>query len=486
MKKQNFRLIDIVILLLILLTALTFRLYKINSPLADLHSWRQADTAAVARNFARDGIDLMHPRYDDLSSIETGIENPQGYRMVEFPLYNGIVATTYKLLPFFPLEVYGRLTTAFFSFVIIAIIYYLLFKEVSRFAGIIGSLVYAIFPFFVFFSRVILPETTALAFAFLSILFMYIYTQKNLGRYASFLFFIFSSIFFAIALLIKPTVIFYGISLLYLLVRKFRFDVIKKLETYLFFIFAFVPLLLWRMYIKNFPEGIPASDWLFTSVNTYQGLKTIFLRPAFFRWIFFERIGEMIFGAYLSFLFILGILRRNTKFFLHSLLISALIYLFVFEGGNVQHEYYQTLILPPLAIFIAIGVDFLWSLRKNLLPAGLTFLIVGIVGLASFFFSYYKIKDFYNVPSDLTTISRIIKTLTQPDDKIVTDRSGDTTLLYLADRKGWPAYSGNLDELKSKGYSYFVTANSDIISEFKTNKKYKIIFANNQFTIFAL
>jgi len=58
--------LDFIILFLILVAGLSFRLYKISSPLADLHSWRQADTSAVTRNFVKRGIDLSHPRYDDL------------------------------------------------------------------------------------------------------------------------------------------------------------------------------------------------------------------------------------------------------------------------------------------------------------------------------------------------------------------------------------------------------------------------------------
>ena len=101
---------DLLILLIITVLAIAFRLYKIDTPLADLHSWRQVDTAAVARNFARDGVNLLEPRYDDLTSIESGIENPKGYRFVEFPIYNAIFAVFYKYLPIVPIEVYGRLT----------------------------------------------------------------------------------------------------------------------------------------------------------------------------------------------------------------------------------------------------------------------------------------------------------------------------------------------------------------------------------------
>ncbi|MBI4226559.1 glycosyltransferase family 39 protein, partial [Candidatus Roizmanbacteria bacterium] len=190
---------DVVILFIILFLALIFRLYRISSPLADLHSWRQADTAAVARNFVKNGIDLFHPRYDDLSGRESGRENPQGYRMVEFPIYNAIIAFIYKLAPLIPVEVYGRLTTTLFSLVTIAIIYYLVFRENGSLTAIIASLTYAVFPFFVFFSRVVLPETTALASTFISILFLYLYKEKKISPFKEFIYFIGSVVFFALA-----------------------------------------------------------------------------------------------------------------------------------------------------------------------------------------------------------------------------------------------------------------------------------------------
>jgi len=66
------------------------RLYQINNPIADWHSWRQADTAAVARNYLRFGMDLLRPKYDDLSNIQSGKDNPLGLRMVEFPIYQAL------------------------------------------------------------------------------------------------------------------------------------------------------------------------------------------------------------------------------------------------------------------------------------------------------------------------------------------------------------------------------------------------------------
>lgn len=476
--------LDFFILFFILTIAFIFRLYKINVPLADLHSWRQADTAAVARNFVRNGFDLFHPRYDDLSNVQSGLDNPQGYRMVEFPIYNAIFAYLYKFMPIFSLEVWGRLTTAIFSLIIIAILYYLLLKENSRFSAIFGSFIYAVFPFFVFFSRVILPETTALAFAMISIFFFYLNIENKEKGVKSFIFYLLSLIFFICALLIKPTILFFLLPIVFLFFRKYKLKLINKLDFYLYFLIVFIPLVCWRFYIKNYPEGIPSSDWLFFSTNTAQGLKSILFRPSFFRWIFFERINNIILGGYLTVFMVLGTFIKQKKYLLMSFLISALGYIFIFQGGNLQHEYYQTLILPVLAIISGIGINFIFTAKKEFIsPVFISFFVFLLIGF-SFYFSYSRVKDYYQYSQELVQQANIIRSLTSIEDKIVTDRTGDTTLLYLADRRGAPAIFKEPIDLKSLGYKYLITSNDTQVK--RMGSDYEVIFKNEKFTLFKL
>jgi len=470
--------VDFIVLFLILLIATILRLYKINSPLADFHSWRQVDTAAVSKNFVNNGFDLLHPKYDDLSNVQSGLDNPQGYRMVEFPIYNAIFAFLYKVMPFFSLVVWGRLTSIFFSLIIIGIIYYLSLKEVSRKTAIFASLIYAIFPYFVFFSRVILPETTALSMVFISIFFLYI-------NPSSIIFIFLSGLFYSLSILIKPTAIFYGLALFYIFFKKTGLSIFKKPTIYLYFFLTILPLFLWRNYIKLFPEGIPVSEWLITSVNTGGQLQNIFFKPAFFRWIFFERINNLILGGYLTVFFFIGALLKQKRFLLHSLLISAFTFIFIFQGGNVQHEYYQTLILPVLAIFIGIGMSFFLTKSKNFFSPIFLGLIIIITISLSWFFSYYKVRDFYNYSSDLIQMAKIINSLTLESDKIVTDQTGDTTLLYLANRRGAPSVFKEPWDLKALGYTYLTTSSQDMINKMIENN-YKKIFQNNKLSIFAL
>ncbi len=479
MKKLDYFLIAIVLLI-----ALTFRFYKINIPLADFHSWRQADTASVARNFVKNGFNLLHPKYDDLSNIQSGKENPQGYRMVEFPIYNAIFGFLYKNFSFFSLEIWGRLTSIIFSLIIIAIIYYLLTKEVSRVAGFFASFIYAVFPFFVFYSRVILPENTALGFSMLSILFLYLLKNKKNNQFSNFIKYFLSAILFAISLLIKPTTIFFIFPIIYLFYKNYKWSFYKKIGFYLYFLISFLPLVLWRQYINQFSEGIPVNQWLLTSVNTDQGLQKIFFKPAFFRWIFFERINNLILGGYLTGFFILGMLTKQKNYFFFSFLISSLTYLFIFQGGNIQHEYYQILIFPMLTIFSGLGINFFVNNINKLLNPLIFYPALVIIIIFSWLFSFYQVKNYYNYSFDLIQQANIIKSLTDPQDKIITDKTGDTTLLYLSDRKGAPAIYKDPEELKKLGYQYLITENKDQINILKN--KYQTVFKNNKFIIFKL
>ena len=402
--------------------------------------------------------------------------------MVELPIYSAVIALFYKYLPITTLEIYGRFISAVFSMITIGVLYYFALKEKNRLAAIATAGIYAIYPFFVFFSRVILPETTAVACMMLALLFLSLSLNN---KKKSIMLFLFGGLFFAVSLLTKPTTIFYSFAAGYLFLQAYKFEIIKQWRPYVFFLIGLAPFILWRWYILQFPEGIPASGWLLTQVNTFEGPKEIFFRPAFFRWIFMERIGIAVFGIYSTVFFVLGAVGKYRNFFLHSILLSGFVYLFTFQGGNVQHEYYQTIALPMLAIIAGVGIANMFELPfKNIHKATLYPAIIVTI-LFSVVFSYYKVKDYYVFPNDLPHIAELIKTFTLPDDKIVTDRSGDTTLLYLADRKGAPAIYKSLEELHELGYTYLVTSNNGMKQELKS-RNFEIVIETDLYLIVKL
>jgi MFS family permease len=472
---------DILILSIILVIATAFRIYKINTPLADFKSTHQANIASVARNFTYNGFNLLEPKYDDISSVPSGIENPEGYRFTEFPLYSATFAVLFKYLPITSLEVYGRLTTVFFSLILISILYYFGLKEHSRTAGIFAALLYAILPIFVFFSRVILPYTMGLALMFISIWFLYLYLKSKKNHL---LYFICSIFFYGIALLVASNTFFYTIVIAYLFVATYKFDVFKKWQVYIFIIFGLIPFIAWRLYIVQFPEGIPDTTGLITSIRTSEGLVNIFFQPEYFKTMFMDRLGITILGIYMSCFLLLGLIGQFKKNFHLSMAASAFIFIILFQGANFGNEYQQTIILPAIALVCAIGIAQLIK-HSNTYNKLLLYPSILIVIMFSFFFSYIQIKPYYEYPNDLTQIAKLVTTFTKQEDRIITDTNGDTTLLYLADRKGAPSIYKEIPELQEMGYSFLVTDKKELTDELR-DSGLEVLVDNQKFSIIKL
>ena len=200
-------------LAIIIFLGLLARLYKIDSPIADWHSWRQADTAAVTRNFIKEGFNPFVPKYDDMSGVseKTPVINPQRFRFVEFPLYNIAV---YPLYLFFGPDVkFDRLISIIFSLGSIAFIFFIAKKYAGIAAGLLSAFTFALLPFNVFFSRTTLPEPTFIFFALGMLYFVDRWIEKSASWRMGF-------IFTALAFLIKPWAIFFFLPLLYSVLIK--------------------------------------------------------------------------------------------------------------------------------------------------------------------------------------------------------------------------------------------------------------------------
>jgi hypothetical protein len=283
-------------LAVIVIIGFLLRLYKIDNPVADWHSWRQADTAAVARNFFKEGFTPLVPIYDDMSAnSDTPGPNPHRYRFVEFPIYNSLVYSAYVLNGGID-ERLARLVSVIFSLFSMVFIYLIAKKAFGKFVGLISSLIYAVLPYSIFYSRVILPEPALVCFC----LGMFYFTQAFIEKGTVKLFLI-SSLFAALAFLIKPMAIFYLLPLgIWVLVKERNiFSLVKKYLPWT--ILVALPFVLWRIWINGHPEGIPASSWLLNG----NGIR---LRPAFWRWIVVDRFDREILSACGFVFFVMGLL----------------------------------------------------------------------------------------------------------------------------------------------------------------------------------
>ncbi len=407
------------LLLLILCLAFGLRLYRIDNPVADWHSWRQADTSAVSRNFLKQGFDILHPRFDDLSNIPSGLENPAGYRFVEFPLYNLLQALSFKLLPFWTLEMWGRLVSIFASLLSLTFLYLIVKRYLNERTALLTALFFGVLPFNLYYSRAILPEAMMVAMSLAAISFF----ERS---------WLVSAIFGSLAMLVKPFAVFLiGPAWLYLAWhQKPR----RFLNWPIYWLIVLLPFFAWRRWMVNFPEGIPANDWLLNTNN-------IRFKGAFFYWLFGERIGKLILGYWGSGLLALGLVRKpgsKENWFFFSWLLGILAYFFVFAAGNVQHDYYQVLAIPVICVFLAKGADLLLTTSKEFFRP-ISYLLFAIICLFMLAFSWYYVRDFFNINNEvIVKAGQAVDRLLPPEAKVIAPYAGDTAFLYQTNRQGWP------------------------------------------------
>ncbi len=490
--KYSHLLPEFVLLGTILLVAFGLRFYKIDNPVADHHSWRQADTAAVARNFVKDGFNILQPKMDNMavqSSPNLPI-NSERYFLAELPVYNAAVAGVYTLFGIH--EQYARLVSVLASIGTIIFLFLLLREVWGRVEALLGAFFFAVIPYAIYYGRTILPEPTMLFFMVGSVYFFlhYYLTKKR------FYFLLLAAIFFALALLVKIYAIFLLPAFLYFFYKEYGFRVVKNKEVYLFGIIAVLPILLWRMYIQMIPEGIPGYAWLFNQGN-------IRFTGAFFRWILYERFDVLILNAGGIVLLALGLILKPDKkigYFFHFWLLGLLGYTAVIATGNVTHDYYQIIFLPIFAIFLARGASFLLRGRNEVTSYIASIAMLVIVVLTMEAFGWYSVRGFYNIQSGVDLAGAYIDQHAPKNALVITGIIADSTLLYNTNRHGWTIgygtpYDGDdktIEKLRVQGAAYYVTTrmedfdatNNQLIQYLKKN--YLLEQKTNQFAIFNL
>ena len=445
--------LEVFILLVILLGGFLVKLYKFTSPIADWHSWRQADTSAVSRNLVAN-FDVLHPKFDDLSKGVSLIDNPQGYRFVEFPIYNVLQAGLFKTSHILTIEEWGRLITIFSSFASSLFVYLIVRRRQSEVSALVAAFFMSFLPYNIYYGRTILPDVSMVAASLGGIYFFDKWVEEN-SKLKTQNYFIITIVLTAVALLLKPFAAFFTLPMIVIAYQKYGLGFLRKRSLWTFFILAVLPLFLWRIWENRYPEGIPQTGWLFNGGN-------IRFKGAFFYWIFGYRIARLVLGYWGLGLLIVGLisnkLTRNGWFFL-SFILSSLLYVTVMAKGNVQHDYYQILIIPSLAIFLGLGAEFLLK-APAIFSKSVSIIVLLACTIFSLIFGWYFIRDYYNIQnSSIIAAGVAVDRLTPKTAKIIAPYGGDTTFLYNTKRRGWPVFDRPLADFIKQGANYMVFVN---------------------------
>lgn len=469
----------LIFLLLILFGGFLARLYKIDNPVADWHSWRQADTASVTRIYLEKGIDLLHPRYHDLSALQSGLVNPEGWRFVEFPLYNVAHALLVQNFPQFSLEKWGRLLSVVLSLFSVAFVFLLGKRFISAAGGLLAAFFFAFLPYNVYFSRAILPEPAAVAFALAALYLFSVWLDKNRRGWL-----VLAGLAFSLGLLIKPYVIFYGVPMVWLAFRRFNGDLkrlVVSLDLWLFAFIALAPVGLWRVWLTQFPEGIPYYKWAFN----FMGIR---FRPAFWRWIFGERLGDLILGIWGLLPFLAGLVKKpigDDKWFPHIFGLGMFLYVAVVAAGNVRHDYYQSLIIPAVVFILSRGVLYLWNTTELMQP--FTRILTLFAVFLGVYLSAQDVKAFYQINHpEIVRAGEALDKIAPKDALVIAPYNGDTAFLYQTKRSGWPIQQLPIEELVRLGADYYISVDINDPGTFDASKKFEYAVQEKDFVIIDL
>lgn len=469
--------VEIFLLLLIISLGLALRLYKINRPIADWHSWRQADTAAVARNFIKEGYNPLIPKYDDMSSQTNAQDNPNRYRFVEFPIYNSIIYLAWIVTGVN--TTVARLITVFITLGSTMLLYFL----VKHFSGMktaaFAAFLFASIPYNVFYSSAILPGPL-MVFAILGLYLSFIKWLQNEKN----LLFLFLSILFAnLAILTWPIALFFLLPLIYLSYDKFRYGFFKKPALWLFAIFSLTPFILWRIWMINFPEGIPSWQFLINEGN-------IRFKGAFFRWLVAERMGKLILTVAGFALFILGLVQKaekKEKIFYLFWLVSVILYFSVFASGNVRHDYYQVPAIPIFAIFMAKGLKALLQSEADAANGNLKKILAIFLIAITYALGFYEVRGFYwiNKPQ-IVEAGRASDRLLPKNATVIAPYNGDTAFLYQTNRHGYPLVDRPLEKFIDQGTIYLISVDTNDEGIKKLAQKCKVLEKTESYEIIEL
>ena len=134
----------------------------VKAPLLNAHYFRQTQTATIARNYYREGIDLLHPKLDVFGAGEKEV------LVLEFPFFQGIVAGFYHI--FGAYDYVGRMTAILWGMIATSF----LFKVIVRLTGnyfwaLVSVIFYSFSPLNIFFNQAFMVESSVVALHLISL-----------------------------------------------------------------------------------------------------------------------------------------------------------------------------------------------------------------------------------------------------------------------------------------------------------------------------
>jgi hypothetical protein len=532
------------LLMALWILAVAARLIFIDQPYVDHWSWRQSDVAAIARNFAEGGFRFAYPQIDWAGDAT-------GYVGTEFPILPFVAAICYKFAGVH--EWIGRSQAVIF-FALSLPFFFLLVREIfGNTPAVWATFFFSFAPLNIFAGRSFMPDVPSLS---LGIIGLYFFLRWIRGRESVPFFLAATAI--SSSILIKITSVVIAAPLLYLAVaavcdrrrnKERRFpkppgrpgdrpslncSAGKALPQLLTFaVIALLPSVAWYWHAYQIAERfyphhlfgaggvrIESLGWYFdialqiatsslTPILVIMALIGLFVAPRLQRCSTAGRprskparsatpVREASVAG--------GALQAGYSLLFHWWLAGMILFVIVAGYGN-RHPWYQLPLVPIAAAFAGVACAFFRSKISSRFAA----MTLSILLASSFsILSWLYLRPLYESSAEqLRDAGLELSKITAPDALIVAADTGDPTIFYYAQRKGWHflekdgIYAGNpsdsqeaianLEELLRRGATHVVfTTNTfwwlDYYPEFTQHltQSTTLIKATPEFKIYRL
>jgi len=336
----------------------------------------------------------------------------------------------------------------------------------------------ALSPMVVALSRSIQPDITMLFAGTGALYFFYRYSETEKIKYYAL-----SAVLLCFAVLTRIFALYFLLPIIYLAWEKERFDFLRNWKHYVYLVFVLLALL-WYVYMWKMGQRLHLLYEPYRYSSATAGFKFL----DFFRLKNLILPAKAVFLHLLTplgvFLFCLGFFNRKPGRKIFGMwLMATLLYLLLLWRTAVIHPYYFLPLVPPMAFFIGCGVEWLRCFNS----IGRWFkhpVILAMIALPICFnlFYYYRLLCF--IPSERKAVveaGEALNVLAPRNALVIAAYYTSPIQLYYCHRRGWAFDLGQgtqedqvaqLEKLRQKGASFFVTTQFDALDRQPALKAY--------------
>lgn len=398
----------------------------LGAPPNGFHKWREADTATVAENFARQDGNFLRPRVNHL--------NPDPDRPVtdvvgmELPVYNYAVSLLYRA--FGMSHAWPRALSALGGLAL-ALGVAALARRCGGDRGTVGLAAYfaAFSPLVAFYSHKIQPDVWALALTVLGVDAFLRWIDGGRRRDG-----VLTALLLALAGGMKPTFFFVGLPMLWMLVRRKGWQGLRRPGPWCIALGALAPAFLWLSYARRLTEVYGwgyfylGGDMLAEMASLFEAQ---FYQNVLLTWPFELAVGvpALVFvGVSLS-----RERRRESSQLAYIWLIGAYV-VFILAAGHCAspHDYYYLPAVPAFVLLAAFGARRSLESSRRWLRRGALALIL-LLPLATL----ARIDGRFGPSVDFATLRTQIASNIAPSALALALDPTPGILLYETGLKGW-------------------------------------------------